>query len=414
MSLQNLYAYVKSWSGSDWALSWIIFFSIFYQKLVPIGFLLWILVLYKDWKYNSVASFLKTLLASPGFLFITYYLLLLAGMFWTENTTFGLAKLENKLSFLLLPILLLGTNSKIASGDWKNTFLFALITTVVLYEMLAFFHSMNAPETSPFMYFRESHFTLFMHRSYFACYLTIGVVLLLEKVEHERRVLNVILLLLLSVAAIQTFSKAGIIALTLVFSLYAFVKLYKHSILMSFCVLGALILSFFYVWKSDNLLSIRFKTMKAAMEEIEFSNNPSIESNASRLLMWNSSVEVIRENPIFGVGTGDYDDALASQNEKRNNAGVLKLRLNSHNQFLNTWIQLGFIGFVVLTLLFIIPFAGSVNFYKSLILLTFLINFLFESFLETQAGIILFCTFMLLLFTPKNRLESHTTEIRTS
>ena len=42
--------------------------------------------------------------------------------------------------------------------------------------------------------------------------------------------------------------------------------------------------------------------------------------------------------------------------------------------------------------------------WQLLILVVFLINFLVESFLETQAGIILFCT-LLLLFYTRNKDE---------
>ena len=145
--------------------------------------------------------------------------------------------------------------------------------------------------------------------------------------------------------------------------------------------------------------------MLEAVENTPLSNNSSVESNASRILMWSASAEVIKENPLLGVGTGDYDDALAQQNLNLNNQGVLKERLNSHSQFLNTWVQLGFFGFAVLSMMFIVPMTGSFSIYKILILVTFFLNFLFESFLETQAGIILFCIFIMLLFSPKSFLN---------
>lgn len=51
-------------------------------------------------------------------------------------------------------------------------------------------------------------------------------------------------------------------------------------------------------------------------------------------------------------GTVDYDDVLTAKNESFGNSGVAKHRYNSHNQFLNTMVQLGLLGLVVLIMLF--------------------------------------------------------------
>jgi O-antigen ligase len=111
-------------------------------------------------------------------------------------------------------------------------------------------------------------------------------------------------------------------------------------------------------------------------------------------------------NFLFGVGTGDYDDELTKMNLKYNNQGVAEERLNSHNQFLNTGVQLGVIGFFILTMIFLVSFfASDKRLWQLLILLVFFINFLVESFLETQAGIVLFCTLLLLFFSRKNTDE---------
>jgi O-antigen ligase len=79
--------------------------------------------------------------------------------------------------------------------------------------------------------------------------------------------------------------------------------------------------------------------------------------------------------------------------------GVVKEELNSHNQFLNTAVQLGILGLVVLVFIFISSYYHSERSISHvLILMVFLLNFLVESFLETQAGIVLFCTLILLIF----------------
>ncbi|MDC1203379.1 O-antigen ligase family protein, partial [Crocinitomicaceae bacterium] len=148
----------------------------------------------------------------------------------------------------------------------------------------------------------------------------------------------------------------------------------------------------------------------AALESFESKNNPSTESNTSRLLMWSTSIDVFKEFPFAGVGTGDYDDVLTKKNESYGNSGVAMHRYNSHNQFLNTMVQLGLLGLVVLIMLFLNGFKMAYQ-QKNIIglftLSCFFLNFLFESFIESQAGIILFCLLTIAIFYLKPKTNRY-------
>lgn len=131
-----------------------------------------------------------------------------------------------------------------------------------------------------------------------------------------------------------------------------------------------------------------------ALNHIKLEDNNSIESNQARLIMWNTSVKLIKDNFIYGTGTGDYNDELIKRNKRYQNLGVVSSELNSHNQFLNTFVQLGLIGFLVLSAIFYSYFRIAFKNRDLLIVIigvSFLLNFLFESIIETQSGIILFC-----------------------
>lgn len=152
----------------------------------------------------------------------------------------------------------------------------------------------------------------------------------------------------------------------------------------------------------NNPIKSRFETMFSAIGNIQTKNNKSIESNAARILMWNASWNVWKENFLIGTGTGDYNDELVAYNKSKNNLGIVKEELNSHNQFLNTAVQLGILGLSVLVFIFISSYYHSERSISHLlILIVFLLNFLVESFLETQAGIVLFCTLLLLFYSRK-------------
>ena len=115
------------------------------------------------------------------------------------------------------------------------------------------------------------------------------------------------------------------------------------------------------------------------------------ESNASRILVWRSSKEIISKNFFFGVGTGDIKDELKKQNLESGYTGVANLNMNAHNQFLNTHVALGIFGSLSLLFAFITTFYNGIR--KRIIVLPLVVLILFlslltESFFETQAGIV--------------------------
>jgi O-antigen ligase len=389
---------------ADLGLSWILFFSIVYQKIVPIGFgfmLISLVFRRQTIKKTDIISFFNK---GPALWFIFYYLLLIVGLLWTENHSFAFSKLENKFAFILMPTLLFVTVRKWGNFEWKQLLVYSLLFALVMYETLALWRYIGQSENSWQFEFLSSRFSIFMHRSYFACYLIIGIVLLFENIRSAFSISTVALISFFSVGVLQTESKAGIVCLFLVFvfQFYSFLKL-KHKKFN--WILTFSIFLFSTILLTNNPIKSRFKSMFDAIGNMQTKNNNSVESNTARIIMWSTSIDVWKENFLFGTGTGDYDDELTAKNIEYKNFGVAKERLNSHNQFLNSAVQLGLVGFLVLLMIFISSyFFSEKKMWQLLILVVFLINFLVESFLETQAGIILFCT-LLLLFYTRNKDE---------
>ena len=91
--------------------------------------------------------------------------------------------------------------------------------------------------------------------------------------------------------------------------------------------------------------------------------------------------------------------------------GAYSHKLNAHNQFLQTGIALGIIGILFLIITLVLPayisWQQNNYFYVCLIvLLSF--NFLTESMLETQSGVMFYAFLSSLLFFRKNEeIEIH-------
>ena len=88
--------------------------------------------------------------------------------------------------------------------------------------------------------------------------------------------------------------------------------------------------------------------------------------------------------------------------------GALEHKLNAHNEFYQVFISIGIIGFIifVITLLAPLSLAFKINNFIYIIFLFIIVfNFLPESMLETQAGVMFYSFFNSLLcfscYNPK-------------
>jgi O-antigen ligase len=77
------------------------------------------------------------------------------------------------------------------------------------------------------------------------------------------------------------------------------------------------------------------------------------------------------------------------------------MRLNAHNQFLQTYIALGILGALLLIFMLVLPgwlAIRRIHFIYFSFLAVFTFNTLVESMLEVQAGVIYYAFFNALLF----------------
>ncbi len=131
---------------------------------------------------------------------------------------------------------------------------------------------------------------------------------------------------------------------------------------------------------------------------------------STRELIWSCSIQVIKNNILFGVGTGDTQDELQKCykiDEDKNWALLYRpdFQYNAHSQYLQTFIDLGLFGFVGLLLCILIPACIAVK-NKNYLMLSFIALFsiacITESMLELNKGIVFFSFFISLFFGERN------------
>lgn len=338
----------------------------------------------------------------PFVWFIIFFLVHIVGLINTENIDFAVADIGMKVSLIGVPLFLILTKIRIRTEDLIRGYLAALLIALAYCYAFAIYRSFSAPEDNHWAYFTESYFSAFMHRSYFATYLALGSLMAVYKFFEAKkgRIYYFLIGFVMMVSTILTFSKAGILIIVVLMIPLVFYLIAKHyGKLSAFVAIGLMITSLTLAFSLSDKLSGRFKYMISGFENHQATSNTSVESSAARMIMWSTSMQVFSENLSIGVGTGDVRDALDRRNTELGNLGVVEHSLNSHNQYLNTGVQLGLMGLIPLILMMLTALGVAIrdhNMILVLMVLTFSMTMLFESFLETQAGLIPVTLFILL------------------
>jgi O-antigen ligase len=183
-------------------------------------------------------------------------------------------------------------------------------------------------------------------------------------------------------------SKVGFIALMLILSFGGMIQWFQNKRVQPAIIVLFLALSytFIFIYKSEK---IDFGYLQSSSIEV-----------TKRITQWRQALSMIQQNPDLGYG---------SQYLRLLNTTVSDL-LNCHNQYLESWIEFGFVGLFGLIISFMLSiylaFKSQDYFYMGYIFLIVYYS-LFESLFTNQTGIIFFSVFNS-LFLLKTRLRIKT------
>lgn len=377
----------------------------FYPKwLTPLVVINFIMCYFDNPKAFSIKSIVQL---KPYLFIVLFYLYHIVGLLWTTN--FGYAGLDAqlKLPLLLLPLTFLSGNgiTTIQKHKLFNVFIYSLVFAVLLCLIRASWLYCSEGVN----YFLYKDFSYYIHPGYFSMFLCFGCALIFHKlvkfsdnfISSIQLTGNLMMMGLFVAAIVLLEAKAGIFVLLFllsIFIVFSLFKLKKFKLQLSALMLifvGSVVYFSFY----SNITSSRMAVMTS---EVTSQSAAEVQSTGMRMQAWESAIELIVTNPIFGTGTGDVKDELVKVYQANGFDEIYKLRLNAHNQFLQSFASLGILGFILLVLA-----IGSATLYafksKNGLALLFLIivvlNMLTESILEVSAGSIFFAVFFAILFS---------------
>jgi O-antigen ligase len=338
--------------------------------------------------------------SKPALLFCFFYILHLTGLLYTENMASGNFDVEVKLSLFLFPLIY--ASKPLQREQLKPVFLSLLAGSLLCSIILLIRATLSYAETHNSTYFFYEDFTAgFIHPSYLAMYLNVGITWLLIQLYknspvfgRSSKLITVVLILFFSFILVLLSSKLGLITLTLIY-LVALIRYSFKNYTIGIIGLALATVSGIGIIKFVPAIADRMKTAVAAITSPTV-NNADAESTAVRMLIWKAANQVIAEHLIIGTGTGDSKDELIKEYERRGMTGAAGNHLNAHNEFYQVCVSLGLIGFIVFSIQLIAPLIVSIkekNSMYTFFLIIIILNFLTESMLEREAGVLFYAFF---------------------
>lgn len=401
-------AEVKQMTILDKSLSFIIILIAFLiplsgKILVPL-ITIWIIIWLIRGNIKNKISNIKW--SSVFLLPVFFYLLHIIGMSYTSNFSEGLFDLEVKFSLLLFPVLIV--SDKEFFQKYRNNILSAFLIGNCMAALVCIGYGFFRTMKYDINYLLYTDFSLFHHTTYASMYALFSIIILIyflfnkKPIPASYKLAAVFPIAILCAYIYFLSSRAGILTAIIVLAfltiIYCLMK-QKWILLISGLVIFVA-LPYIIIQNHPRFTPV-----------VDFINTPldslkvdAPENITVRYIIACQTMELIKQNALLGTGTGDVKDELKKFYEQKKIVHALNPTLNTHNQFLETFIGLGILGILFLLLLVFYPLIVGFR-TENILLITFSLiiisNFMFESMLNTQAGIIFFAFFYSLLSSIK-------------
>ena len=339
---------------------------------------------------------------------IVFYCIHVIGILWTEDLQWGLHILHKMWYFLLLlPVLF-----TIVNKEYTKYYIYAFLLAIALTEILSYLiwfeiippfkNAISSSNPTPFM----SHIS-FNPFLAFAIYLVIHEILF----NKELKKLMLGLYSFFSVALVFNMFITGGRAGQVVFFVMIMILIIQYFKGQRIKALIAILILlpgiFFIAYQASPLFNQRIylainEIVNYDVESVAY--NQSVNSTVgARILFALNSWEIIKENALLGVGTGDFPNEYKKISVT--NSPMAPYATNPHNMYILITTQLGLIGLIsMLSILYYeikLSFYASNRFFKHIgiaLPLMFLVIMLSDSYLLGHYTTLMFVFFSAFLY----------------
>ena len=355
----------------------------------------------------------------PPMFMVILFVIYLVSLFYSENSKVGAEEILLKSCYLYFPLIF--TLTKWDKEKFERVLKFYIIGCVI-HVLISYLDAfIQAGFSFTLFEFTYTRLSFNLHPSYSALLINIALIFVivlilfkdLKSLKKAFLIRNIIFIMLFVPFILLLSSKSGIFSLLLIVLVTSVFVLFKlknvRFKVVFFSTISFVIL--IAIFSGNKYAEQKFLEMEKTIVSSPKSpriKTAAISSTKIRLVLWKNSFLAFKRSPLFGYGIGDGKDALQEQLKESEEEYVYKLKHNSHNQFLEIGLKIGFLG----TLLFTVALCSIVfgfkdfNYFSFLIFLVLFFNLFVESMMEKQVGSILIVWLLCLLFSSKKIIRT--------
>jgi O-antigen ligase len=278
-----------------------------------------------------------------------YLLVHVIALLWTADMEFGLYTLRKQLKFLFIPIFML-----FVKREHIKYYILAFLASMslselwsygIFFELLPLYRGATLIDPIPLM--SHANYTLFLT---IAIYFLSYYVLFDHSNSKLKKLTYSFFIITMSINMFITGGRAGQVmyfAMLVVLVFQYFPKNIFKAFLIS-SIIVAVTSSTFYI--NSKIFSDR---VDVAVKELSDYKNHTHSSTGLRISAAINSWTIIKENPVIGVGTGDYKNEFIKASIK-NEFGLENTLMiyNPHNMYVLILVQFGLLGLLALLYMF--------------------------------------------------------------
>ncbi len=269
---------------------------------------------------------------------LAYIFMHLIGLLWTEDFDRGYSIIAKQWKLLLLPVLL-----TIVKKDHIKYYLYAFIIAMMMtvsISYLVWFEMLHFKNVSP------ADPTIFMDRISYNIFLCVAIYMTIQFYLLKKHYLFLFIIVFMTLNMFMTQGRAGHVAFFVMIPMVLF-QYFNKNIKKSLIAFVLVPLIFIGAYKMSPSFKERMNLTWNSMRQVHDNSNSSIGQRLNFLL---NSLEIIKKNPVIGVGTGDFTIEYSRINELKSPQVVTTD--NPHNQYVLVLAQFGLVGFIIFLSLF--------------------------------------------------------------
>ncbi len=370
---------------------------------------------------NFKANFKSGINTKILFTYLAYFGFLALSLLWSSNLKNGYTTFETQLCFVIAPVLFYASNKIYI--EKKQWFLYSFIGGSVVSGIFllgrAFYRAITFTNGvfsfNPIVdgvwekrnVFFSTEFSFLEHPTYLSMYFLISLLLLLffraSSFSKQKKYISTVLIIFMGILFFLLSSRSSyiLILILLVAAFFRFTIRVKIGI-FAFIILF-LGLMIFFQYFDVGFRGLTFNDSKSGEINMNIIDKlkkgitlEDIKNSDPRITIWGNAAEIIKQNPIFGVGVGDVKNELVKTYTKNNERWAVDKKFGAHNQYLETIVGQGIVGFVLLMLFVCLSFYVAFTKKNSvwiLVLVVITFYMFFESMLNSFAGVVFITMF---------------------